>query len=59
MGDGGIDTAKGRVKQAAGDLADDPDLEREGKVDEATGKLKEKLGDAADKLKDKLRRDDD
>ena len=35
------DQAKGRVKQAVGDLTDDKDLKREGKVDEAAGKVKE------------------
>ena len=59
MTDGDIDTAKGRIKQAAGDLAGDDDLRREGKVDEATGTVKDKVGDAADKVKDALRDDDD
>jgi uncharacterized protein YjbJ (UPF0337 family) len=59
MSDGDLDTTKGRLKQAAGDLTGDDDLHREGKVDEASGKLKEKVGDAADKVKDALRRDDD
>lgn len=59
MSDGTIDTAKGRVKQAAGDLTGDGDLKREGKVDEATGTVKDKIGAAADKFKDALRRDDD
>lgn len=47
---GDIDKAKGKVKQAVGDLTDDPELEREGKVDELAGKAK----DAVDKVKDKL-----
>lgn len=59
MGDGDIDTAKGRIKQAAGDLTDDDQLRREGKVDEASGTVKEKVGEAADKVKDALGRDDD
>ena len=48
---------KGRAKEAAGDLTNDKDLEREGKVDQATAKVKEKVGDAADKVKDVLNRD--
>jgi uncharacterized protein YjbJ (UPF0337 family) len=53
MGDDGkIDDAKGRVKEAAGDLTDDQSLKNEGKVDRATGTVKEKVGDAADKAKD-------
>ena len=52
-----VDDAKGRVKEAAGDLTDDKDLQREGKVDQAAGKTKEAVGDAADKVKDAVRRD--
>ncbi|MFL5816229.1 MAG: CsbD family protein [Conexibacter sp.] len=59
MGDGDADTAKGRIKKAAGDLTDDDGLRREGKVDEASGSAKDKVGDAADKVKDALGRDDD
>ena len=47
---GEADKIKGKVKQAAGDLTDDKDLKREGKVDEAAGKVK----DAVDSVKDKL-----
>lgn len=47
---GQSDEAKGRVKQAVGDLTDDKDLKREGKVDEGAGKVKQ----AVDKVKDKL-----
>jgi uncharacterized protein YjbJ (UPF0337 family) len=57
-----IDEAKGRVKEAAGDLTDDKDLENEGKVDKAVANIKEKVDDAADKVKDAVnpdRRDDE
>jgi len=54
-----IDEAKGRVKEAAGDLTDDKDLKREGKIDQATSDVKEKVGDAADKAKDAVTSDDD
>ncbi|MEY2400576.1 MAG: hypothetical protein QOJ08_687 [Ilumatobacteraceae bacterium] len=47
-----LDQAKGRIKQAAGDLTDDKDLKREGKADEAAGKVKEFLGDSKDKADD-------
>jgi uncharacterized protein YjbJ (UPF0337 family) len=47
-----MDEAKGKIKEAAGDLTDDKDLEREGKVDQASGKVKDKVGDVADKVKD-------
>ena len=57
MGDGTLDDMKGRVKEAAGDLTDDKDLKREGKVDQVTGAVKDKVGDAADKVKDVLDKD--
>ena len=57
MTDGNTDKAKGNIKEAAGDLTGDKDLQREGKVDQASGSLKGKVGDAADKVKDTLRRD--
>ena len=37
--DGKIDPAKGKVKQAVGDLTHDDDLKAEGQVDEAVGKV--------------------
>ncbi len=44
------DDAKGRVKQAVGDLTGDQDMKNEGKVDRAKGKVK----DAVDKVGDKV-----
>lgn len=44
------DDAKGRVKEAAGDLTGDHDLKDEGKADQAAGKVK----DVADSAKDKV-----
>ena len=43
---------KGRVKEAAGDLTDNEDLQREGKVDQGSAKVKNAVGDVADKIKD-------
>lgn len=51
------DDIKGRVKEAAGDLTNNKDLEREGKIDQATATVKDKVGDAADKVKDVLGKD--
>lgn len=51
------DEAKGRVKEAAGDLTGDKDLQREGKTDQAAGKAKEGIDEAADKVKDAIDRD--
>jgi len=48
------DQAKGRAKEAAGDLTGDEDLQREGKADRVGGELKEKIGEAVDKVKDKV-----
>ncbi len=39
---GKLDRIKGRVKEAAGALADDDNLKREGNLDQAAGKAKEK-----------------
>jgi uncharacterized protein YjbJ (UPF0337 family) len=56
-----LDKAKGRVKQAAGDLTDDEGLKREGQGDELAGKVKgavdtlrDKAEDAIDKVKEKV-----
>lgn len=46
------DEAKGRVKEAAGDLTGDKDLQREGKMDQAGATVKEKTGRAVDKTKE-------
>jgi uncharacterized protein YjbJ (UPF0337 family) len=43
---GEIDKLQGKVKEAAGVLADDEQLEREGRGQQAAGSAKEKLGDA-------------
>lgn len=49
-----IDDAKGRTKEAAGDLTDDEKLKREGKIDRAVSSAKEKVDDVADKVKEKI-----
>jgi uncharacterized protein YjbJ (UPF0337 family) len=60
-----LDEAKGRVKEAAGDLADDDDLQRDGALDRVGAAVKdkaddaaEKVGDAVDSVKDSLRPSD-
>lgn len=57
MSDGTMDDAKGRTKEAAGDLTGDQDLKDEGKVDRASGKLKDAVGGIAEKAKGLLRKD--
>ena len=54
-----IDEAKGRAKEAAGDLTDDEGLKNEGRVDRAVSDVKEKVDDVADKIKDKIRGGED
>jgi uncharacterized protein YjbJ (UPF0337 family) len=49
-----IDEAKGRTKEAAGDLTDDEKLKREGKVDRAVSSVKDKSDDAADTVGEKV-----
>ena len=43
-----IDKIRGRFKKAAGDLADDPSLRREGAQEERKGEAKEELRQAQD-----------
>lgn len=59
MTDGSVDTAKGRVKKAAGELTGDEQLKNEGRVDKASGAVKDKVGAAADRAKDAIRPGDD
>jgi uncharacterized protein YjbJ (UPF0337 family) len=51
------DEAEGRIKEAAGDLTGDKDLQREGKVDQASGKAKDAIDKASDKAKEAVTRD--
>ena len=43
------DKITGRIKKAAGDLADDPSLRREGRQEERKGEAKDELADAHEK----------
>jgi uncharacterized protein YjbJ (UPF0337 family) len=47
---GALDEAKGKAKEAIGDVTDDNRLKSEGKVDQGKGKVK----DAVDKVADKV-----
>ena len=51
------DEMKGRLKEAAGNLTDNKDLEREGKVDQGKGKVKEGVDKVGDKIKDAVTKD--
>jgi uncharacterized protein YjbJ (UPF0337 family) len=46
---GSADEAKGRVKEALGDLADDDKLRQEGTIDRAKGQVKDVVDKAADR----------
>lgn len=53
MGDApkNTDDAKGRVKEATGNLTGDDDMKNEGKVDQGVGKAKDAVDKVADKVK--------
>ena len=53
MGDKAQDI-KGRAKEAAGDLTDNDELKREGKMDRAAASVKEKAEEVVDKVRDKI-----
>ena len=55
--DAKMDEAKGRMKEAAGDLMDDDDMKREGKADRTGATVKEKAGEVVDKAKDIVNKD--
>jgi uncharacterized protein YjbJ (UPF0337 family) len=59
---GKAEKAKGYVKEEAGDILNDPELEAEGKAERAGGKLREGFGKAKEKVSeaaDSILDDDD
>ena len=50
--DANADEAKGRVKEAVGDLTDNDHLKHEGQADRKVGKAKEFIDEVAEKAKD-------
>jgi uncharacterized protein YjbJ (UPF0337 family) len=48
-----LDKITGRAKKAAGDIADDPSLRREGRREERKGEAKDELDTAQDRVQDK------
>jgi uncharacterized protein YjbJ (UPF0337 family) len=48
-----LDKITGRAKKAAGDIADDPSLRREGRQEERKGEAKDELGHAQERVEDK------
>jgi len=66
MADNKMEDLKGRAKEAAGDMTDDDDLKREGKMDRTSASIKDKADDVKDKVegavdnvKEKLRNAND
>jgi uncharacterized protein YjbJ (UPF0337 family) len=54
--DGAIENAKGRVKEAAGTLIGNKNLESEGAADRATGAVKKAVGDVKHEIAKKIER---
>jgi uncharacterized protein YjbJ (UPF0337 family) len=52
--EGGLDRAKGKIKEVGGVVSNDRDLEGEGKLDQLKGNVKEGLGNLRQGIKDKL-----
>ena len=48
-----LDKITGRTKKAAGDIADDPSLRRQGQREESKGEAKEQLQNAQDRAAEK------
>jgi uncharacterized protein YjbJ (UPF0337 family) len=48
-----LDKITGRAKKAAGDIADDPSLRREGRREERKGEAKDELSGAQEKVERK------
>jgi uncharacterized protein YjbJ (UPF0337 family) len=53
---GGVDQAKGKIKEGVGKVTGDQKTEAEGKVDQAKGKIENAVGSAKDKLRETLDR---
>jgi uncharacterized protein YjbJ (UPF0337 family) len=52
--EGGLDKAKGRIKETVGVATGDRELEGEGKLDNLKGKVKDVAGNIREGIKDKL-----
>jgi uncharacterized protein YjbJ (UPF0337 family) len=48
-----LDKITGRAKKAAGDIADDPNLRRQGRQEERKGEAKDELSSAQERVEDK------
>jgi uncharacterized protein YjbJ (UPF0337 family) len=52
---GRVDEAKGKLKEAAGNVTGSEKLQSEGLVDQASGKTQKTYGDAKEKAKDVIK----
>jgi uncharacterized protein YjbJ (UPF0337 family) len=52
--EGGLDKAKGKIKETVGVATGDRELEGEGKLDNLKGKVKDVAGNVREGIKDKL-----
>ncbi|HEY3447765.1 MAG TPA: CsbD family protein [Myxococcales bacterium] len=52
--EGNLDEAKGHLKEGAGGLTGDRDLQQEGRADQIKGKVKDALGNLREGAKDAL-----
>jgi len=50
--EGTFDKATGKVKEEAGRMTDDEEMEAEGQTDQFRGEAKNKIDDVSDKVKD-------
>jgi uncharacterized protein YjbJ (UPF0337 family) len=50
--EGKVDKAKGYIKDKAGEILNDPDLEAEGEADRVKGEIKDTVGKAKDKVRE-------
>ena len=53
--EGRVDQAKGKIKEVAGRVVGNKELEAEGNVDQASGKVQSTYGDTKEKAKDAVK----
>ena len=55
--EGGLDKAKGTIKEKVGQMTGDRDMEAEGKMDKAEGHVRSGIGTAKDAVKEIVGKD--
>lgn len=51
---GRVEEAKGKMKETAGRVSGNPDMEDRGTVDKVAGKVQKNFGDAKERVKDEM-----